>query len=740
MEQQKQTRWNKPQGRPNNYESAMTGIDAPYNFVRLSRFIYSPPWQNAVSQDLPFKEGLSGSIPLTITAHTPILVGGQHGEGEPVHFFTLPDENGKPKPAIPGSSLRGMIRNVLEIAAFGKMSGVEDRRLGVRDLTSGARAFYGSVMTKSNPKNSYEPRVKAGWLSYDSNLAQWVISPCEFARVEHSDLKAYASTLFTGRPSGEEKYKLWMSRSPLEVKFTADPLKDHPHSQGKFLRYRKARDLGKGTEQGILVFTGQPGPNKHMEFIFFNASASATARLKIKEDVWRGFLDIHQETAEWGYWRSMKPNMPIPVFYLTGKTPVESLGLAMMYKLAYANTIGETIDHTNPDHRSTDFYDLPELIFGSTREDTGYSLKGRAIFSHAVCTSGAKPLPEKATILNSPKPTYYPNYIRQNADLVNWKLRDGNEGYQTYRDDKAEIRGWKRYPVRNKAEPQALTSDQAQNKNVQVHLNPLDAGAIFAGQLCFHNLKPEELGAVVWALTWGEYQAKDSDKQLRYRHAIGMGKSFGYGQVSFTLGQPILMPNVDVNNITLEECVNRFISCMNDAYANAQGNVEGAQSWINSEQLQQLLAMANPEAAKDFPSRLRHMKIERPNEFVTAKSRDNLFVLPEYSRYQGQDDASLFPLPIVSGFHGSAINKSLLTNSQAITWVDQTIAGLVAEHHAQLEQILRGKPLAEAWLNISDESLKLAVREIIEKRWRDYGWWDSPQGKSAKAARAIYGQ
>ncbi len=739
MEQQKQTRWNKPHGRPNNYESAMTEIDAPYNFVRLSRFIFSPPWQNAVSQDLPFKEGLSGSIPLTITAHTPILVGGQHGEGNPVHFFQLPDENGRWQYAIPGSSLRGMIRNVLEIAAFGKMSGVEDRRLGVRDLTSGARAFYGSVMTKGNPRNSYEPRVKAGWLSYDSNLAQWTISPCEFARVEHSDLKAYASTIFTGRPSAEEKYKLWSSRTPLEIKFTADAPGDHPHSKGKFLHYRKARELGKGTEQGILVFTGQPGPNKHMEFIFFNAS-SAKAGLKIKEKVWRGFMDIHNETNAWEYWKSKKPFGPIPVFYLTEKTQqVESLGLAMMYKLAYTNTIGETIDHTNPAHRSTDFFDLPELIFGSTREDTGYSLKGRAVFSHAVCNSSAKPLPEKATILNSPKPTYYPNYIRQNADPVNWKLKDGNEGYQTYRDEKAEIRGWKRYPVRNKAEPQALTSDQAQNKNVQVQLNPLDAGAIFSGQLSFHNLKPEELGAVVWALTWGESKTKDSDSKPRYRHAIGMGKSFGYGQVSITLGQPVLMPNLDENNITLEECVNRFISCMNDAYADAQGNQEDAQSWIDSEQLQQLLAMADPEATRDFPGRLRHMKIERPNEFVAAKSKDNLFVLPEYSRYQGQDDARLFPEPVVSGFTRDAGNRPSHANAQAKAWLDRTIEELTAKHHTEWATILRGKLLAEIWQTIADESLKLAVREVIEKLWHEQGWWESPQGKSLKAAKAIYG-
>lgn len=732
MEQHRQ-QWHSQPGTP------MAGIDAPYNFVRLSRWIFSPSWQNLVSQDLPFKDGISGSLPFTLTAHTPLLVGGSHGEGDPVHFFTLPDASGRPKPAIPGSSLRGMIRNVLEIAAFGKLSGVEDRRLGVRDLTAGARPFYGDVMSRSGANQTYEPKVKAGWLGYDSANAEWRISPCEFARIEQRDLQTYAGISFAGRPAAAEKYQQWTARKPLAVKFTAENPKDHPHSKGKRLRYRKAVDLGKGATEGTLVFTGQPGPNKHMEFIFFDSSKKPS--LPIHEKVWRGFLDIHQDTPEWKYWKNTLKADKIPVFYLDHGGIVESLGLAMMYKLAYKHSLRETIEHTNKHHLSTDFFDLAELIFGAIRDDTQSSLKGRASFSHARCVGQFKYLSPTNTILNSPKPTYYPNYVRQNADPETWKIKDG---YKTYSDGKAEIRGWKRYPVRPQARPQALTPDQEKNKSVQVQLNPLDAGASFSGQLSFHNLKPEELGALVWALTWGEY-APDSPlgHAPRYRHALGMGKSFGYGQVSFSLGQPQLTPNLAANAITLEACVQRFIACLDDAYTAAQNQTAGRQNWVESEQVRQLLAMADPGAARLFPGRLRHMTIERPNEFVAAKSRDNAFALPEYTRHTGPDEASLFPEPVVSGFGGLDDNdsphKPLSTNPQALAWVEQTIAALMAKHHAKPEDILKGKGLAEAWQNISDESLKLAARDIIEARWHAQGWWDSPRGSKTIQARAIYG-
>ncbi len=113
----------------------MNQITAPYNFVPLSAWIFSPPWADKVSHDVPFRDGVSGRLELTITAETPVLVGGKQEKatkekpGE-VHFCQIGERY-----SIPGTTLKGMIRNILEIAAFGKMGYVDDRRLGIRDIS-----------------------------------------------------------------------------------------------------------------------------------------------------------------------------------------------------------------------------------------------------------------------------------------------------------------------------------------------------------------------------------------------------------------------------------------------------------------------------------------------------------------------------------------------------------------------------------------------------------------------------
>ncbi|MBQ7691820.1 MAG: hypothetical protein IJT30_11620, partial [Muribaculaceae bacterium] len=53
----------------------MATLKAPFNFVPLSDKVYFPAWADQISHDVPFSDGLSGELELTITAETPILVG-----------------------------------------------------------------------------------------------------------------------------------------------------------------------------------------------------------------------------------------------------------------------------------------------------------------------------------------------------------------------------------------------------------------------------------------------------------------------------------------------------------------------------------------------------------------------------------------------------------------------------------------------------------------------------------------
>ncbi|NNJ84420.1 MAG: TIGR03986 family CRISPR-associated RAMP protein, partial [Gammaproteobacteria bacterium] len=515
-------------------------LHAPYNFVPLSGWIYHPSWAKAISHDLPLQGGLNGTLQIELTAHTPILVGGRgrkatkDREGS-VEFVRLPDGNF----AIPGSTLKGMARSIIEIAGFGKMRQVDDRWLSFRDLNLPA---YRENLTTEVERKTYRPLAESGWLSFTGT--KWEIVPCQHARVEQSVLieRAQKQGIQGAEDiryrktanSAHQKYEIWGDN--LETDFTLEPAKPHTHAAGIRLEYARVTNLGAGSHHGRIVFTGQPSDNdgkprrKHMEFIFHGDGQPED----VDDGVIRAFLHIHENGKEWqARWReAIQRGDRVPVFFLRDDhRRIASLGLAQMYRLPYSYSIGQTIDHSHPDHRSEYFHDLPELLFGvvnqppeENQQKPAPNLKGRISFGlarHMGEPEEQRELP--TTILGAPKPSYFPAYIRQEGERV--------QSHKTYLNKDAEVHGWKRYPVRPRAERQQPTREQAENKKVQVRLNPLAAGASFVATVRFHNLLPQELGALVWVLEWGGDAGK--------RHAIGMGKSMGFGQTSIriTAGQ-----------------------------------------------------------------------------------------------------------------------------------------------------------------------------------------------------------
>lgn len=94
----------------------------------------------------------------------------------------------------------------------------------------------------------------------------------------------------------------------------------------------------------------------------------------------------------------------------------------------------------------------------------------------------------------------------------------------------------------------------------------------------------------------------------------------------------------------------------------------------------------------------------------------------------------LFVLPESDG-----TTNSVSASDPGREWVDTKIAELSATPGVQADQALRGKALAEAWSVLQDPLLKQAALADIRARWETKGWWEVPQGGSARKARTIYG-
>lgn len=83
--------------------------------------------------------------------------------------------------------------------------------------------------------------------------------------------------------------------------------------------------------------------------------------------------------------------------------------------------------------------------------------------------------------------------------------------------------------------------------------------------------------------------------------------------------------------------------------------------------------------------------------------------------------------------------KIQIHNSQS-SWVNQTLAIIAQQNRSTEKETLRGKALAEAWQALSDGEEKKAALVDIKNRWQAEDWWEQPNGKSAKQAKAIYQQ
>ncbi len=597
------------------------GITAAYNFVPLNERILLPDWAKQVSHDVPFTEGISGVLQLKIHTLTPLLVGsGQPREHkEPVQPYRLPDG----RCAIAGNSLRGMIRNVLQIASFGRMQEVDDVQLSFRDLHN--KKDYLDAFSSSQARKS-----KAAWLKYTEQ--GWQLLPCAYAQVEQKQLQCCflkgKQKLGAKDQTADIKYDMlggaqtvWFS---LKTERNIHKTQDSTDYLGKVehLAKHKRTDC---QHQGITVVTGQPSDSKndkakHTEFLF---SVSTTESIELAPKLMQQFLQDHHSQSNqtnnnngrantWDYWyKQLKDpssaigtgKIPgIPVFWLpdaNNPNHVKHLGLSQMFRLPYANSLGQALDNSNPLHRATDTnaYDLCDLMFGTIRPESEHSLKGRVSFSLGLLEGQENLLPvSEATVLSSPKPNYYPAYIQQTEQkagqlVISSKNKHGKPEYvyHTLNHPNAKLRGYKRYPIRppEQVKVAPLPDKVTPDSKVTVRLQPLAQGHNFTARIRIHNLLPLELGALLWAL--------EGDTENPLTHSLGMGKAFGYGQVNVKIiDSKLLCNHPDKTASKLEEYRNVFIEWMNQ-FCQKQFH----QNWHETPQLEALLSMMDANKTKN---------------------------------------------------------------------------------------------------------------------------------------------
>jgi len=524
---------------------ATPAAKAPYTFVETGQIVLASPVKD-LDLSRPVDDALSGSLTVTWETETPLLVGGGDAKDEnPDNCTPLKIGN---QFALPGSTIKGLIRATMEIAAFARLSFVDD--------FTGHTHSYLDKTWKDEVKPARGDQHEGGWL-FRTVDGYCLVQSARTEKIKIDDFLPLAE--ITDAPTWHEANMHTRQRAM-----------NTASKQG----LQPATDFGwEDTDLVQLVVAGQTADvdqnNKLAEYLFFWPD-DPVVTVQIDKGTGDRFLaSLHKDTnahtgdpdANYnalittggvaGFAAGERPALAtqldqpacygLPVFWRNpgvgngnqtrcGQNP--TLSLTALYRVPFKNTVHDLIKTTqNP--LDDDTLDLVQALLGwappitptdriAERKKTQKSLRSRVRFGFALSNNARVETQTKTWAASRPKPSYWPYYLKANDPAAIHPV--------DYNNPHAILAGRKRYPVRGDTQPLNGGGDNAQTgdhrDSMEQDLTFLAPKAVFTSDIRFRNITPVELGALVFAITFG-----DLNGDGRFRHMIGRAKAFGYGQV-----------------------------------------------------------------------------------------------------------------------------------------------------------------------------------------------------------------
>lgn len=553
---------------------------APYNFVPLpQRMVVARiplPAHNA------YPEGtLSGRIACQLETCSPTYVRGMmtraqfeaFGEKKPdqlseeekllrAPFFATSEKpvGNQPEPAIPGSSLRGMLRTLVEIVGYGRMRWVgREPSFTFRAVAAGnddpLRNPYQDVLGR------FGANVQAGYLIQkgDDWFVRPAITPAAMGWPEkNSYLKVKERQIPDRAIPGLIRFNSANYRPQFHV--VSFSVAVQTGQKGRYAAITQIGDLKAGYQhQGILVCSGnmlETGKSKQLSprkshALVLDVDPKAKP-LKIRQAAVQDYLDgltpfQKEELTAWSKDKGCLGQLR-PVFYVVQGNEVAYFGHSPNFRIP-ARLLGAERAARPPDFvpeelTSNPQPDLADAIFGWVEEPgtgprSGLADKlpvgraGRIAVSNATYVGQRdgvwlSPEPIAPHTLGSPKPTTFQHYLVQDRRLGHDPDEKSLLAHYGTSPDQTQIRGHKLYWHKGNTPDIEATTKERQHEKQLTRIMPVKAGVRFKFDIHFENLYPEELGAVLWALRLPGEPGKV------YRHKIGMGKPLGMGSVAIT--------------------------------------------------------------------------------------------------------------------------------------------------------------------------------------------------------------
>lgn len=639
----------------NNFSVIKDQSVAPYNFVSLpsEARVIADKKEDLQSHGEINKEKYSGYIEYSIKNKTPLIIGKGKEDNGPIEFFKNPEG----KYAIPGSTMRGLLRTNVAILSDSNISDdIEDGRFYYRSFgTDKLKKEYSDrleIKTKKiNGRDVLMPhQIRTGYI-YKKSEDEYVLIPSEkvdnypYIAIREQDLRKLApktlpiNYMYNEKISelvnNKEKYYLTKSEKELPKDKQKEIKKQKEKTKRKFLSEIRNKKFkvsgkpllisyktnGKGSaikidnadkydDKGYLMTSGYIA-NKLVHYII-PAKESDEEEISFKRGS-KEYADIERYNKD---------------LVVTKKASIKNSNIEMNEKYKYYGLpseigkengkpifFGKSIDSyyfgftpylripydnnikqgINENYKNKEGYSYVDKLFGFAKDNNSY--KGLLSFEDCICiTSHKAKFKNYNVILGEPHATSYNLYLKQE--------NNGDNGIINYNDE-FTIRGIKQYWIKD----YITVSDVGNNANVFSKINAMDENNEFKGKIHFKNLSKEELGLVLWALKVDE----------KAHENIGMGKPYGFGHIVI---DDIKVKTEDYKKKFLTMDMDCFIEKDKEEFINAYKNYLGDKA--KSGRIEEFRKIKTNIIKREQKNMFRYMKISTgdkkvKNEFTTFK-------------------------------------------------------------------------------------------------------------------------
>lgn len=495
---------------------------APYAQIPLAPKDILPDWQSGVSYTRAQQGSVyDGTLQVTLSACSDLFTSNGVEEKGALQFNTNPSKQF----CINGSSIRSMLRNVVEIAGFGKTQFVDNHVVATR--TPDDPSYLEEFISDGDGNSKRKPH--SGWLSYNEKQKSWELNLCDSKSFSYEQMANF-NLRDAAKKDAKSKYRV------LKPYINIKNYKEESGSES-FQRYKYG--------QWKAVFVGKM-KGKTGDYLF--KSKTSEQVIKVAPEIFQNFKKAHSNRqSHLSYllntYLEIEGRIPVFAWFNNEKSAddkiLEFLSLSKLPKLVAK---AGPLDILNrPDQKRDNAsvrLDLPELLFGRVHDDKKPSgieqgLKNRISCSDFIFEENVEPDSDlRAYVLNSPEASFTPAYLLPN---------NGKCG--SYLQDTPKMKGSHKLYFRadkDTKKPSKVTLANSKLKNLVTKLsNVVPKGARFKGTITFKNLNEVELGALLWAITLGNNHHN--------KHHLGMAKAYGFG---------ITQLNIDVLTLRSNETIN----------------------------------------------------------------------------------------------------------------------------------------------------------------------------------------